>query len=206
MNKVSKKYKQRNLKKTNLYKNKIKTKKEKLYNLIGGSIKDARNLFKDETNFNKIKPYLKKEKVFNDIRLEKDLPFDKDFNVTKIKISKGGIEYKDNSCIEPLFDAILEKLKEKADKYFETYITEYMSDYDITIRFSGFIDDNIEWIINLYINSQFYLTDNTTLTPKPTSSNNTTSTQPIIEDNLLFKNYNKFLELYTEFYFLLNET
>lgn len=202
MNKVSKKYKLQKFKKTNLYKNKIKTNKLKLYNFIGGSINQALNLFKNENNFNKIKPYLKQEEVFNDIRLKEELQFDEDFNVTKIKISKGN-EFKDYSVIKPLFEAILKILTEKADTYFTNYIEDYMRDYDITISFPNFINNNIEWIIKSYIDSKFYLTHNTTLTSNSTSSNNTTSMEPIIKDNLLFKNYNKFLELYTNLYLLL---
>ena len=207
MNKVSKKYQIRKLKKTNLYKNKYKKKTNinKSYHLSGGVLKIAKTSFLK--NFDKLKPYLIQEKnqgFLTDIKpKEMNDKINNNFNIIATKVNSKGQTHIDTSHINTLFDNIIIKLKNITSEFFlkteknkeenyETYEQGLVLDKFCT----EFINDNIEWIINCYINSNFYLI------PNATSPNNTI----FREDNLLFKNYKLFLKLYTQFKFLLDNS
>ena len=219
MNKISKKYKIRKLKKTNLYKNKKKSNINKFYDLSGGTKQNAKILF--FTNFDKIKPYLKQEQTqgyLTDIKPPKST---NNSNITAIQNNSPPITKIDTSYINTLFDNIVNKLKTITTEFFltndinrEEYET-YKGDA-LTTFCDYFINDNIEWIMYCYINSNFYLIPNTTVPLNNTSvsrnntiaSTNTTlmSKFTIIEDNLLFKNYKFFLKLYTQLKFLVDNS
>ena len=178
MHKVSKKFKIRKIKKTNLNK---KNKNTKRYNLIGGFLKDARQLFK--ANYDKIKENLMKEKdiitpiktKYNNQNINNNLnPEDPSYQLKEANKIKN---------IELFFNDIITYLTIEADKYFATQ--EYI---EIPEKFvTHFIDDNINWIFKCYIEGKFYFNSPET-------------------DNLLFANYNKFLELYTKLKFLFNNS
>ena len=185
MNKISKKYKIRKIKKTNLNKNKKKTKKiiiSKFYNLSGGGREVAFKLF--TSHFDKIQPYLTHEEMIS--KKPTDI-----INTISIK----GKTYSNPEHITMFYDNIIDTLTQLTYDFFER--NDIIKDYDtyegdeLTTFCNKFIDDNIEWIIKCYVNADFYLTPNTSV--------NTTS---VIKDNLLFQNYNTFLELYTQLTFI----
>lgn len=175
MHKVSKKFKISKIKKTNLNK---KNKKTKSYNLSGGSLKEARYLF--ITNYDKIRENLVKE---IDIMKSKSIKPDNINNTLNLGESKSLLE---STNINKLFDNIITYLKTEAEIYFATQETK---EYIIILptNFSKFVADfinnNIKWIFECYIESKFYYNSPET-------------------DNLLFANYKKFLELYVKLMFL----
>ena len=188
MNKISKKYKLHKLKQSNLYKNKKKTRKNIVYNLSGGKIKDARVPF--FSHFETIKPYLLKEKVILQGITPSEL--NNKLNITATKKNSKGMNHPDTSYINVLFENIIKKITEITHDFFKKNDNDINKDYDtyeegdiLNTFCNKFIDNNIEWIINCYINNNFKLND---------------------DDNLLFNNYTLFLKLYTQLKFLVNNS
>ena len=227
MSKITKTIYIHKFKKTKLYKNK-KIKKQTLYNLNGGDIKVTRQLFFtnfdkikeflkieiDELDIKSIKKNTQKivnvsnnetKKVLNNTNNashNNNNAFNNNLNIlnevvrknTKVNDKKVNKTFKNTSHINTLFNNIIKKLIEKTIFYFNNekqlnnYITYKFIEKKPVLKFNNidvpklrqFLDtiitDTINWIINCFINCNF----------------------SIDGENLLFKNYDIFLDLYSK--------
>lgn len=183
---------------TKKYINNKKNRKTKLYNLYGGSEKDAFIYFNE--NFDSILTHLTKDKDIGNI-LSSSVDKKQIFSSIISKLESITTEffenifngYTDQYSFEYSEKNMYTKLDSNPSKKDICNFLHYINiDQNFTDKFTNidkpetnpFIQDNIEWILKCYNNEEFRLYE-------------------FDDENFLFVNYKKFLKLYMELRFLL---